>query len=177
MGKKSLPQWPTGLYQAVQQVCNWSQSKKREQDRRNISHNFSQIEVKPLFMDPGYLDSVFIPVKLKKKMNTTLRLTIVKLLKTKDKEKNRIALAVQWLRITCRCRVHGFDPWSGKIPHAEGTPKLLLHDQGSLCTPELCNEQPLEWGRTPQRESSLRSLQLEKAHTQQHPVRSKINKY
>ena len=117
-----------GLYQAVQQVCNWSQSKKREQDRRNISHNFSQIEVKPLYMDPGYLDTVLIPVKLKKKkMNTTPRLTIVKLLKTKDKEKSRIALAVQWLRITCHCRVHGFDPWSGKILHAEGTPKLLLH--------------------------------------------------
>lgn len=77
-----------GLYQAVQQVCNWSQSKKRKQDRKNISHMFSQIEVKPLSMDPGYVDMVLIPVKLKKKkkMNTTLRLIIVKLLKAKDKK-------------------------------------------------------------------------------------------
>ena len=84
-GEKELNDLPTGLYQAVQQVCNWSQSKKRKQDRKNISHNCSQIEVKPLSMDPGYLDIVLIPVKLKKKMNTTFRL-IVKLLKTKDKK-------------------------------------------------------------------------------------------
>lgn len=60
-----------GLYQAVQQVCNWSQSKKRKQDRKNISHMFSQIEVKPLSMDPGYVDMVLIPVKLKKKKKWT----------------------------------------------------------------------------------------------------------
>lgn len=30
---------------------------------------FSQIEVKPLSMDPGYVDMVLIPVKLKKKKN------------------------------------------------------------------------------------------------------------
>ena len=32
----------------------------------------------------------------------------------------------QWLRICCQCRGHGFYPWSGMIPHAEG--------QLSLCT-------------------------------------------
>ena len=24
----------------------------------------------------------------------------------------------QWLGIACQCREHGFEPWSGKIPHA-----------------------------------------------------------
>ena len=28
------------------------------------------------------------------------------------------SLVVQWLRITRQCRGHGFEPWSGKIPHA-----------------------------------------------------------
>ncbi|KAJ8784364.1 hypothetical protein J1605_008297 [Eschrichtius robustus] len=27
------------------------------------------------------------------------------------------SLVAQWLRITCQCRGHGFEPWSGKIPH------------------------------------------------------------
>ena len=28
------------------------------------------------------------------------------------------SLVVQWLGIACQCRRHGFEPWSGKIPHA-----------------------------------------------------------
>ena len=28
------------------------------------------------------------------------------------------SLVVQWLRIRLQCRGHGFEPWSGKIPHA-----------------------------------------------------------
>ena len=28
------------------------------------------------------------------------------------------SLVVQWLRIACQCRRHGFEPWSRKIPHA-----------------------------------------------------------
>ena len=27
------------------------------------------------------------------------------------------SLVAQWLRIACQCRGHGFEPWSGKIPH------------------------------------------------------------
>ena len=30
----------------------------------------------------------------------------------------RASLVVQWLRICLQCRGHGFEPWSGKIPHA-----------------------------------------------------------
>ena len=29
-----------------------------------------------------------------------------------------ISLVAQWLRVHCQCRGHGFEPWSGKIPHA-----------------------------------------------------------
>ena len=29
-------------------------------------------------------------------------------------------LVCQWLRSTCHCRGHSFDPWFGKIPHAQG---------------------------------------------------------
>ena len=27
-------------------------------------------------------------------------------------------LVAQWLRISCQCRGHGFEPWSSNIPHA-----------------------------------------------------------
>ena len=42
------------------------------------------------------------------------------------KVKARAPLVAQWLRIHCQCRGHGFEPWSGKIPHAT--------EQLSLCT-------------------------------------------
>ena len=29
----------------------------------------------------------------------------------------RTSLVIRWLRAACRCRAHGFDPRSGKIPH------------------------------------------------------------
>ena len=31
----------------------------------------------------------------------------------------RTSLVAQWLSSACQCRGHGFNPWSGKIPHAE----------------------------------------------------------
>ena len=34
------------------------------------------------------------------------------------KEMARASLVALWLRITCQCRGHGFDPCSGKIPRA-----------------------------------------------------------
>ena len=41
----------------------------------------------------------------------------------------RASLVAQWLRIACQCRRYGFDPWSGKIPHAQSNeawaPQLL----------------------------------------------------
>ena len=30
----------------------------------------------------------------------------------------RTSLVAQWIRVACQRRGHGFDPWSGKIPHA-----------------------------------------------------------
>ena len=70
----------------------------------------------------------------------------------------RIHLPVKW--------GHGFDPWSGRIPHATGqlTP---LCAAAKACVPEsmLFNEKPLQWeAHTPQLKSGPCSLQLEKAH-------------
>ena len=31
---------------------------------------------------------------------------------------SRASLVAQWLRVCLPCRGHGFEPWSGKIPHA-----------------------------------------------------------
>ena len=71
---------------------------------------------------------------------TTLWHIIVKLLETKAKENNLkssqkgTSLVAQWLESICQCRGHGFDPWSGKIPHAA--------EQLSLCA---TTTEPVLW--------------------------------
>ena len=35
-----------------------------------------------------------------------------------QKIKSRTSLVAQWLRVLLPMRGHGFEPWSGKIPHA-----------------------------------------------------------
>ena len=54
---------------------------------------------------------------------------------------------------TCRCRGHGFDPWSGKIPFAVR--------ERSLCAPT--REATTTEARAPQWESCSRAPQLEKS--------------
>ena len=58
----------------------------------------------------------------------------------KNKNKNHqpveTSLVVQWLRILLQSRGHGFDPRSGKIPHAEE--QVSLHaTRESLCMMKL----------------------------------------
>ena len=70
---------------------------------------------------------------------------------------------------TCQCRGHGFDPWSGKIPHAQ--------EQLSLCTATaeahgpgahaLQHEKPLQREAHAPQQRVPRLLHLEKAHVQQ----------
>ena len=72
----------------------------------------------------------------------------------------------------CQCREHGFDPWSGEIPHASGQPSLCATTTKPTCCnyraralePVLCN------GRSHQNEKPSdsneeqpHSLQLETA--------------
>ena len=74
---------------------------------------------------------------------------------------------------TCQCRVRGFDLWSRKMPHADvqlspcaTAPEPTRCNYWSPCTPGsvLCNRRSHHWEAcTPQLESSVRSLQLEKA--------------
>ena len=42
----------------------------------------------------------------------------------------------EWLRITCQCRGHGFNPWSGKILHAQSLCSGMKEAPAvrSLCT-------------------------------------------
>ena len=103
-----------------------------------------------------------------------------------------------WLSVAespCRCRRHRFDPWSGKIPHAEKqlsfrAPQLLL----SLCSraqepqllkpagPRACapqQEKPLQWEvRTPQRRVTMLATPREEPVQQQRPstAKSKLKK-
>ena len=46
----------------------------------------------------------------------------------RSKDYGDTSLVVQWLRIRLLMQRHGFDPWSGKITHAEGQLKLLNHN-------------------------------------------------
>ena len=74
---------------------------------------------------------------------------------------------------TCQCRRHGFDPWSGKIPHASATKcesgnywARLPHQLKPVCprarAPQ--QEKSLQWEtHARQLQSSPHSLQLEKS--------------
>ena len=63
------------------------------------------------------------------------------------KVKGRTSLLVQWLRIHCQCRGHGFHPWSRNIPQASGhlspLPQLLKTACSTVCAPQ--QEKPPPW--------------------------------
>ena len=90
------------------------------------------------------------------------------------------------LESTCRCRGHGFNPWSGKIPHAAEqlnpcatTTEPVCHNYWSPRAEGPCSTREATAVRslhTPMR-SNPRSPQLEKAHAQQRrPTHSKAAK-
>ena len=43
-------------------------------------------------------------------------------IKKKLKKEMKTFLVARWVRICLQCRRHGFDPWSGRIPHASEQP-------------------------------------------------------
>ena len=78
------------------------------------------------------------------------------------------ALAVQWLRMHLPMQGQGFDPWSGKIPHAAGQlSPCATNTEPCSRAYALQQEKPL-WREAcaPHLESSTHSPQPEKAHTQ-----------
>ena len=118
--------------------------------------------------------------------------------KSKTVLKNKVYfLGLPWWRSgyepACQCRGQGFEPWSGKIPHAVEQLSLCATTTESVLwslratTTEACTprpqapqqEKPLQWEAcTPQRKSSPRSPQLEKAtHSNKDPMQTKINKF
>ena len=50
---------------------------------------------------------------------------------------SKTSLVTQWMRITCQCRGHGFDPWCGKMPHVTEQQRL----RGPTAEPA-CHLQP-----------------------------------
>ena len=83
----------------------------------------------------------------------------------------RISLVVQWLRIYLQCKGHGFDPWSGKIPHAlEQVSRSVHHSYEAHMPYSPCSatrEANAMRNHVPQLESSPSSPQLQKACVQQ----------
>ena len=82
----------------------------------------------------------------------------------------RVSLVVQWTRIWCQCREHGFDPWSRKIPPV-GAQWSLWATATEAWVPGVCalqQEKPPRWeAQVPQLESSFGLPQVEKAWVQQ----------
>ena len=71
---------------------------------------------------------------------------------------------------TCQCREHGFNPWSGKIPHALGqlNPSARTTEVHTPRARALQQEKPLQWeAHSLQLESGPHSPQPEKARVQQ----------
>ena len=67
----------------------------------------------------GYVKRCSIPLIIGEiQINTTMRQCPTPVRMAIRKKKKGTSLEVQWLRIACQCRGHGFEPWSGKIPHA-----------------------------------------------------------
>ena len=57
------------------------------------------------------------------------------------KDEAWISLVEKWLRSTCQCRGHGFNPWSGKIPHtAEQLSSCATAAKPVCINPMLCNQ-------------------------------------
>ena len=88
------------------------------------------------------------------------------------KVKGRTSLLVQWLRIHCQCRGHGFHPWSRNIPQASGhlSPHATTTEDGVLYS--LCSTtREATTMRSPglETKSSPCSPQLEKARSQWRP--------
>ena len=51
----------------------------------------------------------------------------------------------------CGCRRHRFDPWSGKIPHAEKQPSLCTNTESALKSPGATSTEPTSsnyWNRS-----------------------------
>ena len=90
---------------------------------------------------------------------------------------------------SCRCRRHGFDPWSRKIPHASGQlsrcgttpePEWCHYWNPHTLEPVLCNKRShgSETPRTSnQRVAPALHKESEKPTNQQRPNIAKINKY
>ena len=73
----------------------------------------------------------------------------------------------------CQCRGHGFEPWSGKIPHAvEQLGPWATTTEPARLELVLCNKR----GPRTTMKSSPRSLQLEKALAQKRRPNTAINK-
>ena len=79
----------------------------------------------------------------------------------------------------CQCRGHGFEPWSGRIPHATGQlspePQLLSLRVWSLCS---ATERPRQWeARAPRwRVVPTRRSWRKPSHRNEDPTQPKINK-
>ena len=82
-------------------------------------------------------------------------------------------LVIQWLKTSCQCGSHEFDPWSRKIPHATTEQLSLCTTATEACAPQ---EKPLQWEAcSPQR--TVAPLSTTRESPQQWRLSAVKNKY
>ena len=74
----------------------------------------------------------------------------------KQETQAKASLVAQCKKSACRCRRHGFDPWSGKIPTFHGATKPIHHNCWACALETVlwnkrshCNEKPTQLGSNP----------------------------
>ena len=148
-----------------------------------VSEIYVQDKLYSGFFQYFYLNSIWVKLtsilKCKKSsIKTTYRLKAnVKMGRTDSHYLKHVAwtsLVVLCRESSCQCRGHGFDLWSGKIPHAprQRGPCATIMEARAL-EPMLCNKRSLYTVK----KSSPSSLQLEKATCAATKTRHSQNKF
>ena len=103
---------------------------------------------------------------------------------SKNKNQNKIRkIGLPWWRSgwesACRCRGHGFEPWSGNIPHAaEQLGPWATTTEPARLEPVLRNERPRQWEACAPwwRVAPARCNWRKPSHRNEDPTQPKINK-
>ena len=102
---------------------------------------------------------------------------------SKSRSHKRKDWGLPWRRsgweCACQCRGHGFEPWSGKIPHAaEQLGAWATTTEPAHLEPVLCNKGARQWeARAPRwRVAPARRNWRKPSHRNEDPTQPKINK-
>ena len=96
----------------------------------------------------------------------------------------KVSFGLPWWRSgwesACQCRGHGFEPWSGRIPHAaEQLGPWATTTEPARLEPVLCNKRGHDSERPAHRDEEwppLAATREKPSHRNKDPTQSKVNK-